>query len=583
MIDNGDTNPATFNLLDEPWIRCMDMEGNPRVVSIRDIFGGRVRVAKIVGESPTQDYAVIRVLLAIFWRAHAQEISEALPTSRRDDSFDWGEWFEETRESLRDSDRDDVVLDYLETYEDRFDLLDEKQPFMQVADLHTKSGETKSVSMIVPEAAGAFFTMRAAEERESLSFAEAARWLVHAQAYDYSGIKSGAVGDERVAGGKGYPIGTGWSGQTGGTLILSPYGLLDTLILNTAPEAVNQSATARDLSGDLPVWERPQDSAAQRPGSDPKEGAAPQGAADLATWQSRRIRLHVEGGRVRRVVLANGDRIPAAGKNAFGDPMTPYRYSPNQSTQTEDAYYPRPYDETRTMWKSLDALVAVTGDAGFTKKVKAPVRPATLSNLAYLSADGYLETRVLDLALVSMVYGPNESSVGTTFSASIGLPLAVLRTDDTGTRVREAVRTAVEKTRAAAVSVGWFAGQLLVAAGGDYEFGAAAADRLYARLEPSFIDWLATVDAENVDKRARQWQFAVLEEALDQAVELVRGAGQKAIVGRITDADEKGHGRIVSAGTLHQALRRRLNKDLPLTVPEPEDQDSTEEKDEVHA
>ncbi|MEX3626449.1 type I-E CRISPR-associated protein Cse1/CasA [Corynebacterium sp. LK2514] len=574
---------VTPNLLDVPWIRCMDMEGNPRVVSVREIFDGRVRVAKIVGESPTQDYAVIRVLLAIFWRAHAQEISEALPTSRRDDSFDWGEWFEETREFLRDSGRDDVVLDYLETYEDRFDLLDDKQPFMQVADLHTKSGGTKSVSMIVPEAASALFTMRTAEERESLSFAEAARWLVHAQAYDYSGIKSGAVGDERVTGGKGYPIGTGWSGQTGGTLILSPYGLLDTLILNTAPEAVNQSATARDLSGDLPVWERPQDSAAQRPGSDPKEGAAPQGAADLATWQARRIRLHVEGGRVRRVVLANGDRIPAAGKNVFGDPMTPYRYSPNQSTQTEDAYYPRPYDETRTMWKSLDALVAVTGDAGFTKKEKAPIRPATLSNLANLSADGYLETRVLDLALVSMVYGPQESSVGTTFSTSIGLPLAVLRTDDTGKRVREAVRTAVEKTRAAAVSVGWFAGQLLVAAGGDYEFGAAAADRLYSRLEPKFIDWLATVDTENVDKRARQWQFAVLEEALDQAVELVRGAGQKAIVGRITDADEKGHGRIVSAGTLHQALRRRLKKDLPLTVPEPEDQNSTEEKDEVHA
>ena len=40
--------------------------------------------------------------------------------------------------------------------------------------------------------------MRAEKTLKSLSYAEAARRLVTIQAYDYSGIKSGAVGDPRV-------------------------------------------------------------------------------------------------------------------------------------------------------------------------------------------------------------------------------------------------------------------------------------------------------------------------------------------------------------------------------------------------
>ncbi|NYN06610.1 type I-E CRISPR-associated protein Cse1/CasA, partial [Salmonella enterica subsp. enterica serovar Typhimurium] len=73
--------------------------------------------------------------------------------------------------------------------------------------------------------------------RSKLSFAEAARWLVHTQAYDYSGIKPGVEGDPRVKGGKGYPIGTGWSGMTGGTVIRGTT-LLETLLLNSTPEAI---------------------------------------------------------------------------------------------------------------------------------------------------------------------------------------------------------------------------------------------------------------------------------------------------------------------------------------------------------
>lgn len=560
------TETSTFNLLDEPWIMCMDGANQPVTLSIRDIFSGRGDARKVVGDSPTQDYAVLRVLLAIFWRAHALDLVDTHVSTDWED-FDWSEWFDELHDQLVSEQRDEVVLNYLDAHEDRFDLLSPTAPFMQVADLHTKSGATRPVSFIVPEAADNFFTMRTAEGRESLALDEAARWLIHAQAYDYSGIKSGAEGDPRVKGGRGYPIGTGWTGRTGGTVVLGSGGLLETLILNTPPSAVLDSEEGGAVSADTPVWERDPDTAAQRPGSNDEIGAVPHGAADLATWQARRIRLFFDGDRAVQVLVSNGDRIPDAGKNVMGDPMTPYRYSPNQSKKGQTAYYPRPYDPTRTMWRALDALIALEDDPGFdNNKNKAPKRPRNLSNLADLEADGYLDKNALDLALVSMEYGPQESSVASTFIATIGLPLVVLRADDTGRKVRNAVRTSAEKTGKAAISLGWFAGQLLVAAGGDYEFGTSTADRFYARLEPLFLSWMSGLSSDTAETAQVEWQKQVREQVLRDARELLRGAGTKAIVGREIDAGDSGKGRIISAGSLFRQLHRRLDKDLPLTV-----------------
>lgn len=544
---------TSFNLLDEPWILCQTKDG-PATLSIRNVFDGSTTVLKILGDSPTQDYAVLRVLLAIYWRAHHHELAQQLKQKRDRDEFSWEYWFEDHLEEAKDSPRDEVVLQYLETVEDRFDLLHPTQPFMQVADLHTDSEKTSEVSRIIPEAEHDYFTMRTAEGRKQLSLAEAARWLIHVQAYDYSGIKSGAVGDPRVKGGRGYPIGTGWTGMTGGTVVRGE-SLLETLVLNSTPQAIYPEDTKN-----LPVWERRIDTAAQRTIEDPQ----PTGAADLATWQSRRVRLFVEDGQVTSVLVSNGDRIPDAGKNIKVDPMTPYRYSPNQSKKGLRAYYAKPYETNRTMWRALDALLVTEGDAGFTDKVRAPIRPATLSFLAGLAENGVVEG-VLDLSLVSMEYGPQSSSVATITNANVGIPLQVLRSNSLSDALRQDIRNAGGDAKDAATALGAFAGQLLVASGGTYEFGVDSADRLYALLEPLFIVWIRQVGQVDPDEHARQWQRIVKKRVFLIADELVRGAGPRALIGR-TEGDEDGNspGRIISAATVYNALRRKIAEVLPL-------------------
>ncbi|UIZ92559.1 type I-E CRISPR-associated protein Cse1/CasA [Corynebacterium sp. CNCTC7651] len=539
----------TFNLVDHEWVAC-HVNGEKRIASLRELFDGSTHATAVMGDSPTQDYAVLRVLLAVFWRAHHAELAETLTSKRARDDFEWEEWFVDTRTALLATGRDEAVLSYLDTHYDRFDLLDSEQPFMQVGDLVACNGTTQSVSRIVPEAEHDYFTMRTGDGREALGLAEAARWLIHCQAYDYSGIKTGAVGDPRVKGGKGYPIGTGWSGMTGGTVIVGST-LLETLILNTTASSV--------LEDSLPVWERDQDTAAPRL-------VSPSGAAEFATWQARRIRLYEENGLVTKVLVSNGDGIPDAGLNAFGDPMTPYRYSPNKSKKGKPAFYPRPHDMRQTMWRSLDPLIAVDKDAQYDGAETAPKRPETLTNLAEIAAETGQDD-VFDVALVSMEYGAQSSSVAVTMSASIGLPLVVLRGDALGAEMRRDVRNAAAAAAAARYSLGRFAGQLLQAAGGEYAFSQEPADRLFAELEPQFVAWLRGVTAENIEEKSVDWQRTVRQVVLETAHELIVGAGPRALIGRLEGAGQDGgDGRILNAGTAERQLRRRLDKDLPLSV-----------------
>lgn len=216
------------------------------------------------------------------------------------------------------------------------------------------------------------------------------------------------------------------------------------------------------------------------------------------------------------------------------------------------------------MWKSLDALIAAADDAGFGSKVHAPKRPETLENLSRIAYEEDTD-EVLDLAIVSMAYGPQSSSVDTIVSASMGLPAYLLGDEALSRANRALVRNAADATRAAATSLGWFAGQLLRAAGGDYAFNSDAADRLYTLLEPKFIDWLRRLKKTDIEQEAIDWQAEVHRNVLEIAAEYVRGAGQKALIGRVEDStDDSSSARIISAGSLYRTLRRKLRDDLPL-------------------
>lgn len=292
---------SAFNLIDEPWIAVRRPDNVVIEVSIRDAFHQASSLRGLAGEIPTQEAAVLRLLLAIAIRATAEYRSD-------DEKIDdWAQWWESGL-PLHEID------EYLDRWHDRFNLFDDKAPFMQVAGLHTATGKHSGLVKIISEvpANDRLFTTRDGAGIASLGFAEAARWLIHAHAFDVSGNKSGAVGDPRVKKGKGYPIGTGISGAMG-IVIVEGASLAETLLLNLFLE--------NDPQDDLPVWERPPQVAAPD-----REHPVPTGCADLFTWQSRRARLITDGNRVVDVLLCNGDKVEWK-YLLHNDSMTAWRFS----------------------------------------------------------------------------------------------------------------------------------------------------------------------------------------------------------------------------------------------------------------
>lgn len=54
-----------FDLTDQPWIGVLKRDGTQAELSLRQVFAQAGDVRRIVGDLPTQEFALVRLLLAI--------------------------------------------------------------------------------------------------------------------------------------------------------------------------------------------------------------------------------------------------------------------------------------------------------------------------------------------------------------------------------------------------------------------------------------------------------------------------------------------------------------------------------------
>ncbi|WP_416445183.1 type I-E CRISPR-associated protein Cse1/CasA [Leucobacter sp. HNU] len=528
----------TYSLITEPWIPCLMADGSERELSLSGVFREACSIRDIIGELPTQTFAITRLLLAILRRAFADRFEDP------DDPEGWTELWEHGIPA-------EPVLDYLSGFADRFDLLHPVTPFFQVAELRTAKNEVKDITPLLFDVPSnsRLFTGRAGSALERLSFAEAARWLVHAHAYDPSGIKSGMVGDARAKGGKGYPIGTGWAGAIGGILIEGE-SLDRTLLLNLPPDPEERSAT------DLPPWEREPDTAAARPNE------MPTGPVDLLTWQSRRIRLVVESGSVVGCVLGNGDRIGP--QNQWTSEFhSAWRYSKPQTDKLKagPVYMPRAHQLGRAFWRGISGLVVRSTASGSAGEPAPAFPPQVLTWHADLMLNGILpkETRIAPRAF-GVEYGSNQSVVTDIIDDRISAPLAALI--EAGGELSGTVERGVEAADVAVRELVRLAGDLAFAAGGDPEGPRArAAEDGYSALDWPFRMWLNGLQPDaDAEPQLDNWKAQAETMVLELAAERVRAANAVAWQGRAMQVN--GRQVPVNTCTVEQKFLAELRKNL---------------------
>ena len=545
-------NPE-FNLLDEPWIPVRLLDGTIADVGLLELLRRTTDIADLACELPTQSIAIQRLVLAVAYRV-------ATPRDTRDWARQW-----------EDGAPTEQMIEYLERWRDRFYLFGGRFPFMQVADLRTAKDSISGLEKLIADVPNGeqFFTTRHGRALACIPPSEAARWLVHAQAYDPSGIRSGAVGDSQVKGGKGYPIGPSWCGHLG-LVWLKGKDLDETLVLNLIPaDAAGLRGVESSTEWGACSWEAAEPENAVRgdyslldPSGTPRDVSIPR----LLTWHSRRIRLVGDSSGVTGVVLAQGDKLAPQEMRLY-EPQSLWRYSTPQSKKFKtDVYMPRKYEAGRALWRSLPGtLPTVTTVQGADKQPKQEFLPSATLSFHYQLDNASIQTtypKVMRIQAVGVTYGPQEATFEDIYSDELTLSVAVMRVEheDLSAEIDRQVRLTEEVAR----DVGTLAANLARAAGesGDGA-GDGARDRakelFFSAVDTDFRTWLSQVDGhESARDAGRRWERALRQHATDIQAELVRGASSSAIIGR-----DAGRG-YMNVGIAENYFRSALNKRLPV-------------------
>ena len=527
-----------FNLLDEPWIDVVTAQGGMDQVGILDAFRRADELRGLGQDLSTQRFAILRVLLAFLHRALDGPTRPA--------------WLGLWQDGL-----DMQSIDaYAERVRDRFWLVHPTAPFFQTPTLRATKGPDPGLRKIVADLPDGepFFTGRTARDTSRMAWPEVAVWLIHAQAYDTAGIKTGAEDDPLVIAGKGYGYGLpAWAGQIGG---ISAQGasLRETLLLNLIP--------VRGTVDDRPAWEREVTTAWR--GATTEEQQSVSGPVHLMTWQARRLLVVWDGAEAVGLTLSQGDRItPQNPPLHVVEQMTSWRFSEPQSKKYGTAIYmPQQHDPTRQAWRGLTRLLGLAQPSRAGKPEVIAPRSQLVEWLA--EVESLIVLPFVRIEMAGYEYGGQNATYAEVIDDSMGIPSMLIDGAAEGEPWRAAVGDAVQQAEAVAYAVRRFAENLALASGQDRADLPQWQEACFAALDHPLRGGLADLRVDGDLTRARRtWQRRCRDVALGMADELLHNLGPHAHAGHSSgpDADP------VTPAKAHNRLLRALGKTLPLTVP----------------
>lgn len=296
--------PMEFNLLREPWIRVRTQDYTVREVSLTDALLHAHEDVDLAGEMPTQDAAMLRLLLAVLHTVFSRVDENGNPASfeeTEDALLRWGALWKLGRFP------EQPIRDYLDRWQDRFWLFHPERPFWQVpeAKIGSPFGAKKlNGEVFESENKSNLFSICTGTGKESLNYPQAARWLVFLNGYDDAAAKK-KTKDRPLP-----SMGPGWLGRIG-VVYVKGRNLFETLMRNL----MFLKDGAKLWEPDLPYWEREEVRSGER-----TEIPCPDNFAELMTVQFRRVLLERQGDRVVRYTVLGGDFFDST--NAFAEPMT---------------------------------------------------------------------------------------------------------------------------------------------------------------------------------------------------------------------------------------------------------------------
>lgn len=548
---------SRFNLLDEPWIKVIDLKGQNQMLSVQELFKQASSLRSLSGDTRTQDYAILRVLWAIlttvFSRYRLDGESRNYPdTDWSDEKEDFeNELYADWEELWAEKNFPNVLYDYLDEWHDRFYLFDEEYPFFQVTKediavdkINRKKPSAfsgKNMNRLISESGNktALFSPKyaAKKNKEILSADEIARWLITLQGYI-------GLSDKVIFGSDKYKSSKGWLFDIGG-LYFEGDNLYETLLLNTI--LVHPKEEYR-YNEQKPAWEK-------SPAENIKgyfNNFNPDNLAELYTIWARAIYIDPSTD-LDKAFSCQLVKLPdLAHTNQFLEPMTLWRY--NQTGENKGRYTPRKHRVNQSLWRSF-GLVTLPDEA-----VENQRQPGIVEWLDQFS--NLFNRQFLILHAISMGDDGNATSWVPTDEICDSLNIkgfTLIDTED-GHWVERINDTVNQTKRVVEYTFKNFLDDIRVIRSiRSNDFTNQNIQDLYYLIDLPFREWLYSLKIDDSkEEKIFIWYDELYERVRNQANKIVQQAGPRDYIGIVDEKDN----RTKNIATAHNKFSHYLYKNL---------------------
>lgn len=516
-----------FNLLDEKWILVRKSDCTTDELSLTDALLRSHEYTALSGELPTQDVSILRLLLAVLHTVFSRYTPEGeyKPVSSANEAM--SRW-----KTLWDGGKfpEKPIREYLESQHEKFWLFHPERPFYQ-----TKAAEKGTEYMaskmngVLSESSNKvrLFSSCAGKSKDTLTYSEAARWLLYVNSYDDTSAKPSQESKSKEN--KLPSPGAGWLGKLG-LITVRGNSLFETLMFNFI---VVEPSNREIWADEKPTWELEKPREKER-----CEIATPDNLAELYTIQSRRLILKHENNSVTGYSLLGGDFFDKV--DAFIEPMTVWG-KVKESEKTQIQFQPRRHNSSVKMWREFASVFASSDGMRL---------PSVVSWIDLLRQIRLIDKkRYSCFNIASVQYGDKDFFVNDIFSDSLTFHTDLLT--EVGKRWQESISEEVGKCEDIARKLGKLAADIEIAAGSSPEDAPKSAtvshvqEQYYYEIDVPFREWLLSIDPEwesgshEEHECIRKWHEISRKIAESLGKELVNSAEASAVVGRFIEVKDK--------------------------------------------
>lgn len=552
----GKMSDKQFNLVIEPWIKVVDTEGQEQKVSLEKLFQNAASYQQLAGEMRSQDLAILRFLLSILTTVYSRYNDQNQP-------YDWIEIDEQTMQpvSIDDEEYDSedieddlqitwqnlyqsgtfsqVLIDYLKSNQDKFDLLNKEKPFYQVTreqydklvpknkrvDTGKGTVSVKQINRTISESNNKpdVFSPNSPRHKDDISLDSLARWLITYQNFTAVTDKTKVESEEKFSVSRGWLYGLN-------PVFVEGKNLFETLLLNLVLIPQPGSIT-KDKVNQKPVWEFSKEDYIQLRIRE----KFPYNISQLYTTWSRVI--HIEWEDDRPLIFSAG--LPKLdNEDAFLEQMTTWKLGKKGEGAKPNLRWLNSLG--RAMWRNFGQYISINHQGG-------DLEPGIVEWLHLLKKRKYIsQDSTIHLVTIGLINDGNATSQSPAaeFVDDMRINAAVLF--DSNESKQRYWPSRIEDTVLLTDKIGsyvWRFGKNIANLRGLNDPGAYAnkvsAD-FFARLNQPFNEWLASLtNNDERDEKVNEWKQMLRKITLTTANDLLSKATPQEIRGKDDDGDIK--------------------------------------------